>query len=203
MSKPTCVEADCGRAVRARGMCTVHWKYWRLETADPCVVAECGRPSWARGYCNAHYIRVQRQGDPGSAPVRMPMDPHHRDKSGRKRCSRCRLWSPVTDYFNRSDRPDGLDMWCRRCHKDSSLQKLYGVSIAQYEAMLTAQNGVCAVCGGVNDGMELCVDHDHSTGAVRGLLCTPCNRGIGYFRDTVAHLEAAVAYLKNHETQRE
>lgn len=60
----------------------------------------------------------------------------------------------------------------KRHHRD--LMAKYGITLAEYEATLEAQGGVCAICGGV-DNRRLNVDHCHKTGRVRGLLCTGCN----------------------------
>jgi hypothetical protein len=63
--------------------------------------------------------------------------------------------------------------------------------------MLDAQNGVCAICKEpCPTGKWLAVDHCHTTNAVRGLLCTKCNMGIGLFNDSVERLEATIAYLR-------
>jgi hypothetical protein len=79
-----------------------------------------------------------------------------------------------------------------------SLKNRYGLSVADYEAMLAAQGGVCAICGQPDStGRRLSVDHDHNTGAVRGLLCSHCNRGIGHFKDSTTLLARAIEYLAN------
>src|SRR3989442_9160388 len=54
----------------------------------------------------------------------------------------------------------------------------YGVTDAEYQAMLQRQNGLCAICGKTQT-RQLCLDHDHETGQVRGLLCDRCNRALG------------------------
>jgi formate dehydrogenase maturation protein FdhE len=65
-----------------------------------------------------------------------------------------------------------------------------------YDNMLTAQNGVCAICGNPpKSGKKLVVDHNHKTGEVRGLLCTPCNTGIGLLKDNQAILKNASNYI--------
>lgn len=78
----------------------------------------------------------------------------------------------------------------------------YGLSLSEYEAMLVRQNGVCAICRKpereTRNGktVELCIDHDHETGRVRGLLCRRCNAGQGNFNDDPALLRAAADYIE-------
>lgn len=82
-----------------------------------------------------------------------------------------------------------------------ALQKRYGISTVEYLAMMEAQGGRCAICGETPDPnakkgrRRLGVDHDHTTGAVRGLLCFPCNVGLGNFKDNVDVMSRAIAYL--------
>lgn len=90
----------------------------------------------------------------------------------------------------------------RRKH---ALAKKYGMTIDQYEAMLTEQGGVCGICGGTDSRRALAVDHVHgsedpATGQVerRGLLCSDCNKGIGYYRDRPDLLRKVVEYLRRH-----
>ncbi len=83
---------------------------------------------------------------------------------------------------------------------DYSLRRNYGINYGDYSRMLGEQNGLCAICGkpasgGIKSAARLHVDHDHATGAVRGLLCSRCNQGIGYFSDNPELLAAAIAYL--------
>ena len=79
----------------------------------------------------------------------------------------------------------------------SHLKRKYGITLDDYEAMLVAQGGGCAICGAPEpDGQSLHVDHDHDTGAVRGLLCFTCNAGIGMFDHDIDLLSAAVDYLR-------
>lgn len=86
--------------------------------------------------------------------------------------------------------------------RDMALQRKFGITQEQYEAMLEAQGGVCKIClqeerkarHGVI--MALAVDHDHETGKIRGLLCNNCNLGIGKFSDNVVYLFSAIDYLK-------
>jgi len=68
------------------------------------------------------------------------------------------------------------------------------MSPADFEAMRDAQSGVCLICKRTPD--MFVVDHDHRTGAVRGLLCGPCNRALGHFSDRPELCLAAAEYLR-------
>jgi len=75
--------------------------------------------------------------------------------------------------------------------------KRYGTTPEQYDKKFAAQDGKCAICGKHNDECRygLLPDHDHMTGALRGLLCNKHNSGLGQFGDTLEGLTAAIAYL--------
>lgn len=82
------------------------------------------------------------------------------------------------------------------------LQRDYGMTRSDYNKKLNEQNGVCAICLGVGlPGKRLCVDHDHKTGAIRGILCHQCNAGIGHFKDDIEKMEMAMSYLKKYNTE--
>lgn len=84
------------------------------------------------------------------------------------------------------------------------LKRRFGIGLAEYDVMFAKQGGVCAICkqteiasrGGKD--LWLAVDHSHTTGKVRGLLCSNCNRGIGCFGDDESRLTGAIAYLRQH-----
>src|SRR5438270_165354 len=76
----------------------------------------------------------------------------------------------------------------------------YGLTPETYEELLASQNYVCAICGTDNWGGPKgtpCVDHDHVTETVRGLLCIKCNSSISYLKESVEILENAIAYLRS------
>lgn len=78
-----------------------------------------------------------------------------------------------------------------------NLYRKYGMRLGEFEIILKAQGGVCAICGlPPVEGKNLVVDHCHKRGKVRGLLCDACNRGLGCFRDVIASLYAAIRYLE-------
>lgn len=83
-----------------------------------------------------------------------------------------------------------------------SIQKAWrtkhNLTEAQLEAMAERQNHKCAIC---KNETKLCVDHDHTSGKVRGLLCSRCNSGLGFFRDSIDFLKSAVEYLDSLGTR--
>ncbi|MFE1046333.1 endonuclease VII domain-containing protein [Streptomyces olivaceus] len=87
-------------------------------------------------------------------------------------------------------------------HRAATLLKMYGITLAQYNMILEAQGGVCAICKETcHTGRNLAVDHCHATNRVRGLLCGHCNQGIGKFRDDPSRLMAAIDYLTKHDEE--
>lgn len=81
----------------------------------------------------------------------------------------------------------------RRAQK---LRQDYGLTPEQFDSMLRAQGGVCAICQ--ESTTDYCIDHCHVTGRVRGILCRPCNVGIGQFRDDAKLLLDAADYVEAH-----
>lgn len=79
-----------------------------------------------------------------------------------------------------------------------ALVRRYGITIEQYEAMVADQGGVCCLCDGAPGKRPLSVDHDHATGKVRGLLCTPCNVALHAVERTTDWMARATSYLKEH-----
>lgn len=134
-----------------------------------------------------------------------------------KTCNVCKQTKPLDDFYVMRASPDGKAYTCKACQKaykkklrtddplyerKQSLQKLYGLTLEDYDMMWDAQNGVCAVCGQPETDKQkgvvrrLSVDHDHDTGEVRGLLCNSCNRAIGLMNDDPERLRLAAEYLE-------
>jgi len=79
--------------------------------------------------------------------------------------------------------------------------KKYGISIEEYGLMYSKQNGFCAICHKPEINKRsitnaLCIDHDHQTNKIRGLLCNKCNKALGLFGDNVSILKEAIKYLE-------
>lgn len=84
----------------------------------------------------------------------------------------------------------------RDVNRDAHLRRNFGIGTPEYEALLKAQGGRCAICGRPpRKGSSLHVDHDHETGEVRGLLCFRCNGGLGQFAEDAERLQFAAEYL--------
>ena len=81
--------------------------------------------------------------------------------------------------------------------RGDKLLKTYGISLEDYHQMLYNQDGFCCICSiPFTENTRPYVDHNHSTGQVRGLLCFHCNTGLGHFKDNYKHLVRAARYVK-------
>lgn len=80
------------------------------------------------------------------------------------------------------------------------LKKKFGMTIQQFEEMVMAQDGTCAICKQpCRIRSRLSVDHDHETGKIRGLLCSSCNSAIGLFLENPVALRRAAEYLEKYK----
>lgn len=87
----------------------------------------------------------------------------------------------------------------RLADRKSYLKRKYGMTVEQYDAMLEAQGGGCFICGRApREDISLHVDHDHSTGAVRAILCFRCNNALADFQEDPKLLRKAAIYLDRH-----
>lgn len=84
----------------------------------------------------------------------------------------------------------------------------YGLTLAEFESILKSQNGLCAICGVLmtasakasKNSLAVTVDHCHTTGKVRGLLCYTCNLALGLFKDSAKTLRSAMSYMEKHSS---
>ena len=90
----------------------------------------------------------------------------------------------------------------RIADRKSYLKRKYGMTIEQYDAMLEAQGGGCFICGRPpREDISLHVDHDHSTGQVRGILCFCCNNALADFKEDPETLQKAITYLMAYDPE--
>jgi hypothetical protein len=78
--------------------------------------------------------------------------------------------------------------------KNISLKSKYGISLKEYNEMFSNQGGNCAICG--RNGLVLCIDHNHVSKKVRGLICKSCNMALGFVSDDIVILENMLGYLE-------
>jgi hypothetical protein len=150
---------------------------------------------------------------PGCACGRHSRSLNHRE-TGEKLCPKCKLPKPLDDFDIHHVGKNGLvyHARCKSCRTDDMRLTMrqravarYGITLEQYEKMLADQGNACAVCGEPESDIQngklrpLCVDHDHATGKIRGLLCNDCNRGLGFLGDNADRLEKAAYYLRAGE----
>jgi hypothetical protein len=80
-------------------------------------------------------------------------------------------------------------------HKPKLIFKKYGLTEENHLELIKNQNGCCAICKQIPCKKGLVIDHDHSTGEIRGLLCNKCNMGLGAFNDDISSFNNAIKYL--------
>lgn len=126
-----------------------------------------------------------------------------------KKCFRCQKNLLVSSFALNKVKKDGRQERCRACckehrinsgyaerQKDLVLQSKYSISIGDLNKMKEDQEGLCAICG---IETNLFVDHCHTTGKVRSLLCHFCNTAIGLFREDVTIMKEAIKYIEEHK----
>ena len=93
-------------------------------------------------------------------------------------------------------------------NKNSALIRKYGITLEDFNNIKLEQSNSCAICKKSEvfstrpcnkPEMNLAVDHCHSTGKVRGLLCLKCNRALGLFEENIENLNEAIAYVNKHK----
>jgi predicted ATP-dependent endonuclease of OLD family len=126
-----------------------------------------------------------------------------------KECFKCKEVKPFSEYWKVNNKTEKLQHYCKNCQnavkrksykiasRNTRYIKNYGITLSQYNERLNIQNHKCSICEtNTNEcGKNFAVDHDHSTGKVRGLLCDKCNRGLGAFKDSKDLISKAYKYL--------
>ncbi len=130
----------------------------------------------------------------------VPLTDENRSGSdGRKKCKACHAaYERKRRSKNRAQiNARQREIWAANPlrWKHYRLRGKYGITLEQYDALLAAQSGRCAICMVPFSDTQPYVDHDHATGEIRGLLCNSCNNGLGRFKDDPSRLRNAAAYL--------
>lgn len=82
-------------------------------------------------------------------------------------------------------------------HRDEYRAKRYGLRVEDIENKISEQEGRCAICGRLEETLH--VDHDHTSGKFRAMLCAACNKGLGFFGDSIELLQLAARYLQQYK----
>jgi hypothetical protein len=191
----------------------------RVNARRICTVEGCDRPAYYRLFCHMHYARNKKNtGHVGPAePIKKrhavdavckvegcertlkSQGPRGNGGGGRGLCAMHYQRLVRRGHHGPADLLRKPNPGVSR--RDKHYRKLYGMTLAEYEEMSQNQGGVCAICGeppaedsGRGHGV-LVVDHCHTNGHVRGLLCATCNLAIGYLKDNPDILLSATQYL--------
>ena len=130
-------------------------------------------------------------------------------------CAHCKQ-TKLKEEMAREKKTKSGYCWCKKCYaeaaaeqrrkypekvkkiqRNSQLKTDYGINTIIYEQMLAQQDGRCAICERPQSMLNrrFAVDHDHTTGKIRGLLCVPCNTSLGKLNNNPAILQRAIVYL--------
>ncbi len=141
-----------------------------------------------------------------------------------KKCVVCLQEKPIESFYNYKNSKDGKSYRCKECDnlagkkwksenperaresaRERNIKFKYGIDLTEYKELFKRQNEVCAICGVDHNNVtgdrfskiSFAVDHCHTTGKVRGILCNQCNRALGMFKDDVENLKKAMSYLES------
>ena len=132
-----------------------------------------------------------------------------------KTCNCCGETKSLDQFYDKLSRKGVVkkEARCRECilakkaerydplkKRAADLKSGFGISIEDYDKLLQEQDGVCAICRGPHRGRgkHFHVDHCHDTGKVRGLLCSPCNVGMGMLNHDISRIQQVINYLQKH-----
>jgi hypothetical protein len=143
-------------------------------------------------------------------------------------CTGCKETKPLSEFFRDKRHPNKYMPRCKACkaenfrkwkkrnpdfdrkrywaNREKELERhliaTFGMTYDDYRSMLTEQNGQCAICKALPGARRLDVDHCHTTKVIRGLLCSTCNRLIGYAKDSIETLVVAAEYLSSRKSRK-
>lgn len=131
-----------------------------------------------------------------------------------KVCSRCKASFPLGDFYKNKQHSSGYKSACKKCSskdfrkwRHSNIEEIrkqdrvtyyvrkYGMDKNKALALVQDRTGLCEIC---NSEVELVVDHNHTTGQVRGMICSHCNSALGYSRESPLILQEIISYLEKY-----
>lgn len=184
-----------------------------MSKATTCQVVDCDRPIRARGLCGLCYGAAYRSGE---LAIRVKR-PSVADIDTELMTCTCTVHGAGARLRIRQRSEGKSTFSCRKCDRGptrryrtpgkrrrsgtgysvtSRAYYAYGVSDVEIQLRIEAQQGLCLICSAPMD--KPMIDHDHTTGVVRGILCHWCNVGLGFFRDNHAALSKAAKYVRRY-----
>ncbi|MFE5290330.1 endonuclease VII domain-containing protein [Nocardia sp. NPDC056611] len=180
------------------------------EEGNRCIISGYRYTIESCGACTKDWIRETR-----SRRTRTRESLCHECSESLSTCSRCSRHLPFDQFQKRAERKSGVRSICRDCsasewatrspeYKTRLQLAKYGISWEQYQQMIADCDNRCAICGNHETELiygelkALAIDHCHTTGQVRGLLCQACNQALGHMEDDPDRLIAAAEYLEKH-----
>ena len=126
-----------------------------------------------------------------------------RKKGSKYKCSSCNSYYNIT-MFNINKKSGNPYSRCKKCHTQKSKEYFntiykysrYGITEKEYDTILVSQNSKCACC---DNTTNLCIDHDHRSGNVRGILCRDCNSSLGLLNENVDTMKNLIRYLGGND----
>jgi len=201
MKKCTITFCQKETSSRKSGYCVNHFtqirRYGSIKN-QRCAADSCSRNAVTTDYCKWHERQASLYGDTG---VLCAVDGCEKKYSTRNLCwnhyhkeyrrgtfSKSKLECLTPHCAKPAKNDNGRSRFCNACYTTMLTHKLDTKSFL-------ALGSFCEVCGGAN---RLCVDHDHETNLVRGLLCTACNSALGLLKEDVKIMESLIDYKKKH-----
>lgn len=183
-------------------------------TERTCSIGNCESLVAHRGWCGSHYKRWYKYGDPlHIAKAYQVFDAYT------KVCPACESIKPLDDFSPNGKTRSGRSTYCKPCQnmkvklwnakrpleavakraqyeRRQKARANYGLTFAEYDALHAKDK--CDICGAPGSGRwrRLHIDHDHTTGIVRGLLCHECNTALGLADEDPVRLRALADYLE-------
>lgn len=184
-----------------------------LKEYRECKVNTCSNRVFNGGHmCSTHRYRFQVHGSydlPGHIGEPSILEVEVAPDWAFGKCQKHGYLREDEMYKSQSKNGDYKTKGCRRCVLDRNIKKHYGLKggLDEYEKLAAAQDNKCEICKEEKISVspdrktkrQLSIDHCHDSGKFRGILCKHCNSGLGYFKDSIETLEAAIAYLKKHQ----
>lgn len=188
----------------------------RLKSKRASICTSCNKASMAKSGRDPDYTQHKQCSVCGKTKSTLEF---HRQRNGkygvRSQCKPCTLSAAkLREKWHKENNTEQYQKRLKQARKSSArrrkerplymleyrYQTKYNISIEELNTMREVQDFKCKVCGihesEVGGKGKLCVDHCHKGGHVRGLLCTQCNTGLGYFKDNVKYLLNAIKYLE-------